>query len=200
MQYSESEELSIHSFDDGDISPYAILSHTLGTDVNEVTYADLETGHGKTKPGYNKIRFCGDQVRRDGLQYFWIDTCCINRVNKAVLTFAIRSIFRWYRNVARCCVGLSGISNQPLVADQGRPDYRWPIWIWMFSALYFLLSRYISMTQHFFHSRHIHIPSIKDVVVYSRQKPEFMLQKSRWFTCGWTLQEFLEPCTVEPFS
>jgi hypothetical protein len=28
LQYSESDELSIHSFDDGDIPPYAILSHT----------------------------------------------------------------------------------------------------------------------------------------------------------------------------
>ena len=37
---------------------------------------DLEKGEGMAKPGYEKIRFCGEQARRDGLQYFWIDTCC----------------------------------------------------------------------------------------------------------------------------
>ena len=30
--------------------------------------------------------------------------------------------------------------------------------------------------------------------------PGFTLQKSRWFTRGWTLQELLAPCTVELFS
>ena len=111
LQYSENEELSIHSFDDGDILSHAILSHTWGTDTDEVTFANLETGRDKTKPGYNKIHFCADQARREGLQYFWIDTCCIDKANKAELAFAIRSMFHWYRIAARCYVYLSDISN-----------------------------------------------------------------------------------------
>jgi hypothetical protein len=83
LQYSRSGEISIHSFDDDATPSYAILSHTWGADRDEVTFADLKTGDGKTKPGYNKIRFCGDQARRDGLEYFWIDTCCIDTTNKA---------------------------------------------------------------------------------------------------------------------
>jgi len=59
LQYSENGELSIHSFDDGAIPPYAILSHTWGADGDEVTFADLETGDGRTKPGYEKIVFYG---------------------------------------------------------------------------------------------------------------------------------------------
>ncbi|KAL1798512.1 hypothetical protein ACET3X_002549 [Alternaria dauci] len=58
LQYSGSGELSIHSFDDGDVPRYAILSHTWGADRDEVTFADLETGHGKVKPAYEKILFC----------------------------------------------------------------------------------------------------------------------------------------------
>jgi hypothetical protein len=27
----------------------------------------------KDKAGYEKIRFCGEQARQDGLQYFWVD-------------------------------------------------------------------------------------------------------------------------------
>ncbi|XP_014553192.1 hypothetical protein COCVIDRAFT_29563, partial [Bipolaris victoriae FI3] len=109
LQYSESGELSIHSFDDGDIPPYAILSHTWGADGDEVTFADLQAGGGKTKPGYKKIVFCGEQARRDSLQYFWIDTCCIDKANKAELAFSIRSMFRWYRDAARCYVYLSDV-------------------------------------------------------------------------------------------
>jgi hypothetical protein len=57
------------------IPPDAILSHTWGTDAEEVTFEDLTNGTGKDKPGYEKIRFWGEQVRQDDLQYFWIETC-----------------------------------------------------------------------------------------------------------------------------
>ncbi|KAF2185488.1 HET-domain-containing protein [Zopfia rhizophila CBS 207.26] len=56
---------------------YAILSHTWGEDNEEVTFKDVVEGTGKSKTGYAKIYFCGDQAAKDGLQYFWIDTCCI---------------------------------------------------------------------------------------------------------------------------
>jgi hypothetical protein len=59
------------------IPPYAILSHTWGADTEEVTFKDLTNGTGKDKPGYKKIQFCGEQAQQDGLQCFWIDTCCI---------------------------------------------------------------------------------------------------------------------------
>ncbi|MCJ1448057.1 MAG: hypothetical protein MMC23_008570 [Stictis urceolatum] len=93
------------------IPPYAILSHTWREDADEVTFADLRDGASKTKPGYDKIRYCEEQARQDGLQYFWIDTCCIDKANKAELSQAIRSMFRWYRNAARCYVYLSDVSN-----------------------------------------------------------------------------------------
>jgi hypothetical protein len=59
LRYSESDELSIHSFSDTNIPPYAILSHTWDADWDEVTFADLQTGGGRRKLGYKKILFCG---------------------------------------------------------------------------------------------------------------------------------------------
>ena len=57
--------------DFGDNIPrYAILSHTWGRDTEEVTFRDLTDGTGKSKAGYGKIQFCGEQGRRDGLEYF----------------------------------------------------------------------------------------------------------------------------------
>ncbi|KAF2730824.1 beta transducin-like protein HET-D2Y [Polyplosphaeria fusca] len=93
------------------IPPYAILSHTWGADVNEVNFDDLTKDTGTDKPGYEKIRFCAEQSRQDGLDYFWIDTCCINKDNKAELSHALNSMFRWYRNAARCYVYLSDVST-----------------------------------------------------------------------------------------
>jgi hypothetical protein len=94
-----------------DIPKYAILSHTWGADVEEVTFEDLVKGTGKSKAGYQKIRFCGEQAARDGLQYFWVDTCCIDKSSSAELQEAINSMFRWYRNAAKCYVYLLGVSR-----------------------------------------------------------------------------------------
>jgi hypothetical protein len=56
------------------------FSRTLwGEDHDEVTFHDVENGHGKSKAGYAKIQFCGKQAQKDGLEYFWVDTYCINK-------------------------------------------------------------------------------------------------------------------------
>jgi Heterokaryon incompatibility protein (HET) len=100
------------SFFDNETPCYAILSHTWDTDNNqEVTYQDLINGLGSGKRGYRKIQFCGEQAKRDGLRYFWVDSCCINKENFTELSTAINSMFRWYRDAAKCYVYLSDIST-----------------------------------------------------------------------------------------
>jgi len=93
---------------DDTIPPYAILSHTW-KEGQEVTFKDLMDGTGQSKTGYDKIRFCGQQAERDSLQYFWVDTCCINKLNHVELQEAINSMFRWYQNTAKCYVYLSDV-------------------------------------------------------------------------------------------
>ncbi|KAH8725618.1 hypothetical protein GQ44DRAFT_598733, partial [Phaeosphaeriaceae sp. PMI808] len=63
-------------FADNEIPPYAILSHTWGSDQDEVTFKDMIEGTGKRLLGYRKLTFCGSRAARDNLKYFWIDTCC----------------------------------------------------------------------------------------------------------------------------
>jgi hypothetical protein len=112
LEHNNNSEFSLTKAFLGDNIPkYAILSHTWGTDIDEVTYRDLIDGTGKNKVGYEKIRFCGDQARRDGLHYFWIDTCCIDKSNNTELAEAINSMFRWYRNADKCYVYLSDVSG-----------------------------------------------------------------------------------------
>jgi hypothetical protein len=92
------------------IPPYAILSHTWGDDNEEVTFKDLTEGPRKATAGYRKIQFCAEQAARDGLQYFWVDTCCIDKSNNTELSEAINSMFRWYKNATKCYVYLSDVS------------------------------------------------------------------------------------------
>jgi|SRR3569833_2134017 len=94
-----------------DVPDYAILSHTWGPDDQEVTFKDMVGGTGAEKIGYEKIRFCGTQAKRDGLRYFWVDTCCIDKSNNNELATAINSMFRWYQNATRCYVYLSDIEG-----------------------------------------------------------------------------------------
>ncbi|KAK5201633.1 hypothetical protein LTR41_012130, partial [Exophiala xenobiotica] len=89
---------------------YAILSHTWGADEDEVTIDDICSGRAKSKDGYEKIQFCGEQARKDGLQYFWVDTCCIDKRNNTELSKAISLMFRWYQKAARCYVYLTDVS------------------------------------------------------------------------------------------
>jgi hypothetical protein len=78
LQLQDSGDLSLTEFLDDDVPGYAILSHTWGKDGEEVTFKDLVENTGKGKAGYRKIQFCGRQAADDGLQYFWVDTCCID--------------------------------------------------------------------------------------------------------------------------
>lgn len=106
------------------IPQYAVLSHTWGRDVEEVTFEDFDKGTGAGKEGYGKIRFCDEQARQDGLQYFWVDTCCINKVNKGELSHAINNMFRWYRDAIRCYVYLSDVSTkQPKANSERSPSW-----------------------------------------------------------------------------
>ncbi|KAL9083729.1 MAG: hypothetical protein Q9165_008395 [Trypethelium subeluteriae] len=93
------------------VPPYAILSHTWGINGEEVTFEDLVNNTGKNKAGYAKLRFCATQAANDSLQYFWVDTCSINKSSSAELTEAVNSMFRWYHEAVKCYVYLSDVSK-----------------------------------------------------------------------------------------
>jgi hypothetical protein len=112
LECNDAGEINLTRYFIGDDIPqYAILSHTWGADTEEVSFKDLMDGIGKSKSGYDKIRFCGEQANRDGLQFFWIDTCCIDKSNNTELSEAINSMFRWYRHSIKCYVYLRDVST-----------------------------------------------------------------------------------------
>jgi hypothetical protein len=109
------------------IPPYAILSHTWGPE--EVLFRGMTDGTGKNKASYAKIRFCGDQAWRDGLKFFWVDTCCIDKSDSAELQHALNSMFRWYRSAVKCYVYLADVSTHQQGDGPGwQPAFRQSRW------------------------------------------------------------------------
>ncbi|KAL8789503.1 MAG: hypothetical protein Q9213_001116 [Squamulea squamosa] len=108
----------------GRVPPYAILSHTWGSE--EVTFQDITKYPpiAKRKAGYRKLLFIADQAAKDKLQYFWVDTCCIDKSSSAELAEAINSMFRWYKGAAKCYVYLADVAT-PSSARSALGTSRW---------------------------------------------------------------------------
>ncbi|RYP87456.1 hypothetical protein DL770_004794 [Monosporascus sp. CRB-9-2] len=103
---------------DSHIPPYAILSHTWGSTEDECSFQEwqhLPPPAIKQKEGFQKIEYCCRQAAKDGLEWVWIDTCCIDKTSSAELTEAINSMFRWYRNAEICYAYLSDVSSASAV-------------------------------------------------------------------------------------
>jgi hypothetical protein len=110
LQRNADGSFSLTSFLSNNTPSYAILSHRWESLDQELTFEDMINGKGTSKAGYRKIQFCGEQAKKDSLQYFWVDSCCINKSSSAELSEAINSMFRWYQNAIKCYVYLSDVS------------------------------------------------------------------------------------------
>lgn len=116
---------------DREIPQYAILSHTwrrgeevLFKDLTDV-FTALPDGTGEEKLGYKKIRFCGDQAWRDGLQFFWVDTVCIDKSSSSELQETINRMFSFYRRAEKCYVYLADVSRPVFDAEEQSDQPRW---------------------------------------------------------------------------
>ena len=124
LQSDDDGNLSLTEFFESAIPKYAILSHRWRAE--EVTFKDITDGTSKVEAGYDKIQFCGEQARRDGLKYFWVDTCCIDKSNSAELLEAVNTMFCWYRNATKCYVYLLDVSSaRNDSADRSREAWEW---------------------------------------------------------------------------
>ncbi|KAF2627821.1 HET-domain-containing protein [Macroventuria anomochaeta] len=99
------------------VPAYAILSHTW-LPGQEVTFDEFTRDVRCGKAGFDKIRFCAQQAQQDGLRYFWVDTCCINKADPVELQHAINSMFRWYQQASRCYVLLTDVFSAEPATDR----------------------------------------------------------------------------------
>lgn len=159
-----------------EIPPYAILSHRWT--FEEVTIADIEHGTGRTKSGFVKVRFCEQQAAKDGLQYFWIDSCCIDQKSSAEVSEAINSMFRWYQNSTKCYVYMSDFSRSVSQRDRD------------------LAQPYVSRALKDLRET----GALDSFTELEGEEVAVAFVASEWFTRGWTLQELLAAPTVEFFD
>jgi len=92
----------------GRLPEYGILSHCWRRgEVSLREFAD--PWRRRQFEGFAKIRSACEQARKDGLEYIWIDTCCIDKTSSAELGEAINSMYRWYGKAAVCYVYLDDV-------------------------------------------------------------------------------------------
>lgn len=126
LQIRDTSTFSLVDFMGSNAPPYAILSHTWGLDHEEVNFKDMTCDTGFNKPGYRKLNFCAKQAIEDGLGYFWIDTCCIDKSSSAELTEAINSMFQWYHKAERCYVYLADVPlHEGIIDEHTLQSSRW---------------------------------------------------------------------------
>jgi hypothetical protein len=78
------------------IPVYAVLCHTW-QNGQEISFQEMTTTPDTDKSGYMKILNCCQQAVYDGLHYYWIDTCRVDKSSGAELSEAINSMYKWYR-------------------------------------------------------------------------------------------------------
>jgi hypothetical protein len=106
------------------IPEYAILSHTWGSDGDDITFAQFNDPKTSSMPGFSKIRLACFQAKLEDLKYVWVDSCCIDKSSSAELSEAINSMFRWYQNAKICYAYLPDVSVTGVTGEQGPPRRR----------------------------------------------------------------------------
>jgi len=112
-QLLKARTLRLQEFLADRVLPYAILSHTWERD--ELTYQGIREGLLESNRNmYMKMRKCCEQAIRDGLNWVWVDTCCIDKTSSAELSEAINSMYEWCQSAAVCYAYLSDVDVQSI--------------------------------------------------------------------------------------
>ena len=62
----------------------------------------MKTNKAKKLKGYKKVKMACSIAKRDGFEYIWIDTCCIDKTSSAELSEALNSMYCWYEEAEEC--------------------------------------------------------------------------------------------------
>ncbi|KAM5342311.1 hypothetical protein ACJ41O_013277 [Fusarium nematophilum] len=129
MRLLHSSRLHLRTFFGNEIPPYAILSHTW--DQDEFLYNHLRSGLAELQllqtlktsstrhqpptmtRGLYKVLMTCLTAEHLGLEWVWVDTCCIDKSSSTELSESINSMFRWYAKSAICFAFLEDVTLEP---------------------------------------------------------------------------------------
>ncbi|KAI4269161.1 MAG: hypothetical protein LQ337_007451 [Flavoplaca oasis] len=126
MRLLNAETLRFSEFFDSDVPVYAILSHRWGP--REISFKEVRNRTAPPGPALRKIERCCQLAVSKGLQWVWIDTCCIDKRSSAELSEAINSMYKWYQRSEVCFVHLSDFQLSPTELSKGEKEslYNYP--------------------------------------------------------------------------
>jgi Heterokaryon incompatibility protein (HET) len=118
MRLINTTSFKLELFVPPDVPEYAILSHTWGKD--EVTFQDFQyLQHARTKDGFSKIEMTCELARANGIDYAWVDTCCIDKSSSSELSESINSMYLWYQQAKICYAYINDWPLELTWADLG---------------------------------------------------------------------------------
>jgi hypothetical protein len=111
MRLLNIHNLKLVEFSDNKRPAYAIASHRW--DEHEATFADVRDAQNTSTTGYRKIEQFAEYVKHHvcGVDWLWIDTCCINKDSAAELSKAINLMFEWYLQADVCLAYLRDVEE-----------------------------------------------------------------------------------------
>src|ERR1700760_1720607 len=107
---------------------HAILSHTWGDPSEEVLFEDIKAKTAASKPAYAKIRQTCEQAQKDGLNYVWVDSACIQRSNSVELQESLNSMFLWYHKSTKCYAYLVDVTDDNIENDPDNSQFAKSRW------------------------------------------------------------------------
>jgi hypothetical protein len=95
----------------GDHFPaYAILSHRWGE--HETSFQDIQSRrYFWSRRWPPKLEGMRKIAKSHGLDYIWVDTCCIDKSSSSELEEAINSMYQWYKWAVVCYVYLADVAD-----------------------------------------------------------------------------------------
>lgn len=112
MRLLNTGTLLLKDFNAANVPPYAILSHVWQD--HEQTFQevqDLVAEPDRHALVSQKILRCCLFVEREGFEWIWIDTCCIDKTSSSELSEAINSMYTWYAQAAICYVFMHDVED-----------------------------------------------------------------------------------------
>ncbi|KAL4065683.1 heterokaryon incompatibility protein-domain-containing protein [Scleroderma yunnanense] len=127
----------LKELNDGE-TEYAILSHRWGDEVNYIEMSELmgfrveDRDKIQRRDGYRKILNGCKQAERDGIEWLWVDTCCIDKRSSSELSEAINSMYRWYEDAKICYAYLHDVDVESFPTEPNGKTFPksdgWPEW------------------------------------------------------------------------
>lgn len=117
MRLLHTRKFHLNLFIPGQTPDYVILSHRWGEE--EVVFDDFLSGDitspdhpARLKEGFRKILGACSLAAKDGYEWIWVDSCCIDKSSSAILQESINSMWSYYANSNICYVYMADVPDE----------------------------------------------------------------------------------------